>query len=145
MVLTEIEMKLTKEQKAELIEKLGHPYGRVELMCDGYRITLRVERSSQLAYRVVTYVNGEWKGVWFSGTENHPEQKFLNRRERPLAKPSQKAKMEKIMGKRAVAKDPWYSKKLVMFDVSWASGKTAINHLVKVCDSIEILHDEAAA
>jgi len=138
-------MKLTKEQKAELIEKLGHPYGCVTLMCDGYRIFLRVERASQLAYRVVTYVNGEWKGVWCSGIDSHPEQKFLNRKETPLAKPSEKAKMEKILGKRAVAKDPWFTKKIVTFDLSWASGKTAINHLVKVCDSIEILADEAAS
>lgn len=144
MVLTEIEMKLTKEQKAELIGKLGHPYGRVTLMCDGYRISLVVERTSQLAYRIVTYVNGEWKGVWCSGSNNHPEQKFLNRKETLLAKPSEKAKMEKIMGKRAVAKDPWFTKKIVTFDVSWASGKSAINHLCRVCESIEIIADEGS-
>lgn len=135
-------MKLTKEQKAELIDKLSHPYGRVALMCDGYRISLAVERSGQLAYRVVTYVNGVWKGAWCSGSDSHPEQKFLNRKEIPLAKPSEKAKMEKIIGKRAVAKDPWFTKKLVTFDVSWASGKSAINHLCKVCESIEIIADE---
>lgn len=135
-------MKLTKEQKAELIEKLNHPYGHVALMCDGYRIALAVERTSQLAYRVVTYVNGTWKGIWFSGTNSYPEQKFLNRKERMLAKPSERARMEKIIGKRATAKDPWFSKKLVTFDVSWASGKSAINHLCKVCESIEIIADE---
>lgn len=135
-------MKLTKEQKAELIDKLNHPYGRAELMCDGYRIDLTVERLRGLTYRVVTYVNGVFKGVWCNGAEIYPEQKFLNRREIPLAKPSHKAKMEKIMGKRAVAKDPWFTKKLVTFDVSWASGKLAINHLCKVCESIEIIADQ---
>lgn len=135
-------MKLTKEQKAELIEKLNNPYGRVALMCDGYRIALSVQRTGQLSYRVVTYVNGEWKGAWVSGINSYPEQKFLNRKEHPLAKPSEKAKMEKIMGKRAVAKDPWFTKKLVTFDISWASGRSAINHLCKVCESIEIIADE---
>lgn len=135
-------MKLTKEQKAELIAKLSHPYGRVALMCDGYKIALAVERSGQLAYRIVTYVNGVWKGVWCSARDSHPEQKFLNRKERLLWTPTERAKMEKIFGKRAIAKDPAYSKKLVTFDVSWASGKSAINHLCKVCESIEIIADE---
>ena len=78
-----------------------------------------------------------------AGKETFPEQKFLNRKETPCAKPSEKAKAEKIFGKRAVAKDPWYSKKIVTYDISWASGKQAINHLCRVCESIEIIVDEA--
>lgn len=139
MVLTEIQMKLTKEQKVKLIEKLGLPWGRVELMCDGYRINLVVEWVSALKYRVITYVNGKWKGVWVSGIEDHPEQKFLNRKETPLAKPSDRARFEKAFGKRAAARDPRFSKKVVTYDPSWASGKQAINHLCRVCESIEII------
>lgn len=135
-------MKLTKEQKAELIDKLSHPYGRVALMCDGYRIDLVVQAARGLHYRIVTYINGQWEGKWILGMDSFPEQKFLNRKERPMAKPSEKAKAEKIFGKRSVAKDPWYSKTLVTFDISWASGKSAINHLCKVCESIEIIADE---
>jgi hypothetical protein len=138
MVLTERSMKLSKEQKAVLIEQLNSPWGHVQLMCDGYRINLNVERCKGLSYRVVTYVNGEWKGVWCQGDKPTPEHKFLNRIERPLAKPSEKAKMEKIFGKRAIAKDPWFTKTLVTYDVSWPSGKAAINHLCRVCDSVEL-------
>ncbi len=36
-------MKLTKEQKATLIADLMLPWGRVELLCDGDRITLAVQ------------------------------------------------------------------------------------------------------
>ena len=78
-----------------------------------------------------------------AGKETFPEQKFINRKEIPCAKPSEKAKAEKIFGKRAVAKDPWYSKKIVTYDISWASGKQAINHLCRVCESIEIVAEEA--
>lgn len=134
--------KLTKEQKQTLINELGHPFGSVNLLCDGYRITLNVERTSTLAYRVITYVNGFWKGEWFSGSQSHPEQKFLNRRERAVCKPSEKARAERLFGKRLVAKDPFWSKKIVLFDVSWASGKAAINHLCRVCESIEVVISE---
>lgn len=136
-------MKLSKQQKAVLVEQLSHPWGRVHLMCDGYRISLVVEKSRGLSYRVVTYINGEWKGVWCIGHESHPEQKFLNRIERPVATPSDKAKMEKIVGKRVVAKDPWFSKTLVTYGVSWASGRSAIYHLCRVCDSVEVIDDSA--
>lgn len=132
-------MKPSKEKKQEMIDQLSLPWGRVELLCDGYRIALRVQQTSPLKFRVVTYVNEVWEGKWMIGTETFPEQKFLNRRERPLATPTDKAKAEKIFGKRAVAKDPWYSKKLVTYDVSWASGKAAINHLFRVCDSVQVV------
>lgn len=136
-------MKLTQEQKKKLIEQLSIPYGAVALRCDGYEIKLRVEAVKKLTYRVVTYVNGEWKGVWIDASRPCPEQKFLNKTERPFATPTQKAKAEKLFGKRAVAKDPFYTKKLVSYDISWPSGSRAINHLCNVCDSIEIVDEMA--
>lgn len=132
-------MKLTKEQKAALVVQLASPYGRVHLLCDGYEIILRVERAKGLSYRVVTYVNGSWQGKWCSGRESYPEQKFLNRKETPLLSRSKKAEAEKIFGKRAIAKDPYLSKKIVSYDLSWPSGKAAINHLCRVCESVEIV------
>jgi hypothetical protein len=145
MVLTEKGMKLSKEQKAALASQLDSPYGRVHLLCDGYEIILRVERAKGLSYRVVTYVNGSWKGTWCSGRESYPEQKFLNRKETPLTTPSKKAEAEKIFGNRAVAKDPFYSKKIVTYDLSWPSGKVAINHLCRVCESVEIVTQKDGA
>ena len=134
-------MKLTKEQKQALIDQLSLPWGRVKLRCDGYEIVLCVQPVKPLEYRVYTFVNGIWEGKWMSGRESYPEQKFLNKKETHCAKPSDKARAEKIFGKRAVAKDPWYTKKIVTYDVTWASGRQAINHLFRVCDSIEVIKE----
>lgn len=134
-------MNLTKEQKAKLAEDLSMPWGHAKLRCDGYEITLAVERSKGMTYRVTTYVNGSWKGIWFSGKEAHPEQKFLRKSVRPACPPAFKAKMEKILGKRAVAKDPYYNGMVTTYCVTWASGKAAISHLCKVCDSVEIIQE----
>lgn len=131
-------MKIGKIQQAELIEKLQSLYGNVRLLCDGFEVTLCVERSKGLACRVVTYVNGQWCGKWVSGTESFPEQKFLNRRERSLVTPAKKAEAEKALGKRYVAKSPFYSAKIVIYDISWPSGRAAINHLMRVCDSVQV-------
>lgn len=139
-------MKLSKEQKDELAAILDMPWGTVQLLCDGYQVTLQVQREKgRLAYRVMTYVNGSFRGQWVSGNETHPEQKFLRKSVRPLCSPAQKAKAEKALGKRWVAKDPYYNAKMTLFMPSWASGKAAIAHLCKVCESIEIVLDKAAA
>lgn len=135
-------MKLTKEQKAKLSAALSHPWGTVALICDGYRVDLQVQRAKAMTYRVMTYVNGQFLGKWVSDKEVFPEQKFLRKSIRPLASPAQKAKAEKILGKRVVAKDPWYNKTLTSYMPDWASGKAAISHLCKVCDSVEVAQSE---
>lgn len=141
-------MKLSKEQKQELIDALSHPWGRVSLKCDGYQISLVVKRSKGMTYRVVTYVNGSWDGKWMSGREEHPEQKFLRKSVTPAASKKFRDDMEKAVGKRNFKKmcvaDPYWTATVTIYDVTWASGKAAINHLCKVCDSIEIVAEQAA-
>ena len=132
-------MKLSNEQKTELAKKLESPWGAVALLCDGFRIDLRVERCSALAYRVITYVNGKWEGKWCLAKEDYPEQKFLNKKTHRACSPKFIKNMEKILGKRAVAKDPFYKRTFVTYDMSWPSGKAAISHLCRVCESVEIV------
>ena len=132
-------MKLSKEQKELAIQKISNPYGSVDLMCDGSRITLAVERTSKLAYRVITYVDGVFNGVWCMVDSQSPESKFLRKVNKPVCSPIQKKKMEKIMGKRRFAADPYYSKIYICYMPDWASGKAAINHLCRVCESVELI------
>ena len=131
-------MKLSKEQKELEIAKLTSLYGVSHLLCDGYRVTLSVERTSALAFRVMTYVNGEFKGFWMSEKNECPESKFLRKVTRPICSPKHKKEMENIIGKRRVAADPYYSKTHTHFMPDWANGKQAINHLCKVCESVEL-------
>lgn len=131
-------MKLTKEQKEKLSADLTSPWGRVRLICDGYRIALVVERCKPMVFRVVTYINGQWRGEWSLGTKEFPEQKFINKKTHRVYSPAFVKKAEKIFGKRAVAKDPEYKRTFITYDISWPSGKAAINHLCRVCESVEI-------
>ncbi|MCW3479714.1 hypothetical protein OL229_09085 [Neisseriaceae bacterium JH1-16] len=139
-------MTLTTEQKQELINKLSTPWGSVHLLCDGSRIDLVVEPCKGLKYRVTTYVNGHWKGEWIDGSKSFPEQKFLNKSTRPLVKKADLEKMEKTAGKRLFkkmcAEDSYWTKTITLYNPSWASGKSAINHLCKVCDSIQVVTEE---
>ncbi|WP_293766361.1 hypothetical protein [uncultured Aquitalea sp.] len=142
-------MKLTKEQKQELINKLSIPWGRVSLLCDGHKVDLVVKLCKGMRYRVATYVDGRWEGKWMLGSETYPEQKFLNKQVRPACKKKDKEAMEKAVGKRyfkkMCAEEPYWTKTITVYDISWASGRSAINHLCKVCDSIQIAPEEATA
>lgn len=138
-------MKLSKEQKDQVISRLSYPYGSVSLMCDGYSVTLQVRHVKGLTYRVVTYVNGWFKSEWAAAENACPEQKFLRKTVRPLASAKHKKEMEKIMGKRCVAKDPYYSATFTYYMFDWASGKAALSHLCKVCESVQVVEEPASA
>lgn len=131
-------MKLTKEQRAALTDQLLSPWGHVELICDGRRIVLSMQRWSRtrVVYRVMTYVDGEFKGAWMRG--DTPEAKFLRKSVRPLVSAARRKDAEKTCGKRWVAKQPLYSETHTSYFPDWPNGRAAINHLCKVCESVEI-------
>lgn len=138
-------MKLSKEQKDQAIAKLSRPWGRVDLLCDGYQIALSVERSKGITYRVMTYINGFFKGEWMFAKDECPEQKFMRKSVRPACSAKHKQEMEKLLGKRLIAKDPYYTKTFTNYMPDWASGKAAINHLCKVCDSVQVVEPQESA
>lgn len=129
-------MKLNNEQRERLANELSLPWGRVDLTCDGYRVTLSVQRWKAMTYRVVTYVNGELKYAWLSGSSEAPESKFLRASIRPNVTPARRRELEKAIGKRRVKSDPYLSGTFVVYLPDWSSGKAALSHLCKVCDSI---------
>ncbi|GHD63779.1 hypothetical protein [Jeongeupia chitinilytica] len=138
--------KLSKEQREKLEATLSMPWGGVDLQCDGYRITLSVERAKGMSYRVGTYVNGSFHGKWMIGSESYPEQKFLRKSVRPVASKADRDRMEKAVGKRhfkkMCAEEPYWTKTITTYWMSWASGKAALNHLCKVCDAITVIEKE---
>ena len=131
-------MKLTKEQKEALADKLSQPWGCVELICDGRRISLQVHRFKPMTYRVMTYIDGTFKHAWAMSTPEVPEHKFLRKSVRPNVSPAERKRLEKDLGKRYVAKHPFWGGSYTIYLPDWSSGKTAINHLCKVCASVEV-------
>jgi hypothetical protein len=135
-------MKLTKEQKEELAGKLSLPWGSVNLLCDGRLVTLQVQRFKTMTYRVMTYIDGTFKHAWASSTASVPEHKFLRKSVRPNISPAERKRLEKDLGKRYVAKHPFWGGSYTLYLPDWASGKAAISHLCKVCDSIAVASEE---
>lgn len=139
-------MKPTKEQRAELAKRLSYAWGEVSLLCDGYLVTLQVQRDvgNAIRYVVSIYINGHFKGEWMKG--DAPEAKFLRKQVRRLYSPAKCREIEKIVGKRRFANDPLYAgfrDTITQYLPWWSSGKAAIDHLCRVCESVEIAPAEA--
>ena len=126
------------ELKQKVIDALSIPWGGIKLACDGREVTLQVKPFGVLRYRVMTYVDGVFKGAWISGDNEHPEQKFLRKKTVRVYSARQIKEFEKKFGKRRAAKY-FPNKEAHCFLGDWPSGRSAIIHLLKVCNSVELI------
>lgn len=136
-------MKLSKEQKEFAIKELD-TYNHVALLCDGYEISLRIQRH-KMKLVVGIFVNDTVKGCWCTESSEHPEAKYLAPYFVSKYKPTFKNKLLKIYGKRKAYRehpdlDDKYEYRLPYF----SSATRAINHLIKVSESIELITEFAA-
>ncbi len=136
-------MSLSKEQKEFILEQLNSQFKTVHLICDGYDIALKMERF-KMKLVIGIYVNGSVKGVWATKPEDHPESKFLASHHKSYYSAKRKAEIIKVFGKREANKrydlDKKFEYKLPYFNTA----RAALNHLIKVSDSIELLAEMAA-
>jgi hypothetical protein len=133
-------MAITKQQWANIDKELSHPYGSVDLLCDGYRVSLRVERTAKLKYSIITYVNGVWRGDWTKGDAEEAK-RFL----RPVARylHTEKYRKEVIQiygGKRCKKADlERINKKITLWHVEWSSVTALRRHFEKNNISLEVV------
>ena len=121
--------KLSKEQ-IKRIADTASMFSSVNLMCDGYQITLR-EQLVQRKLRVILYVDGHLKGGWIINPELHPESKFYMPRLRSVKKSPRSKKVERV--------------ETGVQQVDFAGIGQALRHLNTVCDSVEIIEEQANA
>ncbi|OGS90834.1 MAG: hypothetical protein A2Z95_06095 [Gallionellales bacterium GWA2_60_18] len=136
-------MAISKEQWKEIEARLSNIMGRVELVCDGYRVNAVVESSKMRLY-VAVYVNGEIKGSWADGKGEIP-QKFCQATKRYLYSATKRAKAKKAAARRGVGADlrKWYTgvaeSSIVSWMPWWTNSKAFCRHIRKTCTSIELV------
>ena len=129
---------INKEIKEEVLQQLNYRYGQVTLKCGNDEICLKIEPIKALKLVVAVWVNGQIKGQWL-GDDTCPEYKYMRKSERFIYKASFRQKAKKELGVRRY-KSMGYDDKTTVVYPWFNSGKSAIDHLCKVCDSIEVLH-----
>lgn len=135
--------KLSKEQKASAIKEL-ETYNHVAFMCDGYEVALRIQRH-KMKLVVGIFVNGDIKGCWCNEHEKHPEAKYLAPYFINVWKSKSKQELIKTYGKReAYKRFPDLDDKNEYRLPYFSSALRAVNHLIKVSDSIELIGEMVA-
>ena len=130
-------VKIDKEIKEKILHELTLGYGQVTLKCDNDEICLKVEPLKNLKFVVAVWVNNKINGKWLSD-DTCPEYKYMRKSERFIYKASSRQKAKKALGVRRF-KAEGYDEKTTVVMPWFNSGSSALTHLCKVCENIEVL------
>lgn len=132
---------ITKEQWQEIEANLAGQYGFVTLLCDGYTLTLQVQRIAALKYGIFFYVDGHFLGKWF-GEDCEERRRFFQPIERFLHDAKFRNELLKIYGgKRAPkAQAARINQKRTSYRHYWTSVKALRRHLQKHNADIQLVN-----
>ena len=127
--------KLTKEEWNEVEKKLQSFFDMAKLKCDGYEVTLKLERLDQYKNAIMVYVNGYFKGEWLNG-ESEEAKRFYKKVTKTITNSRGKAfkKLPKKLQKELATK---YSYSYYL--PYWTSFGSLKRHLIKENASIELI------
>lgn len=118
-------------------EELDRIYGRVELLCDGYRVQFQYGAIGKRLFIHTAYINGWFKGSWL--LDDCEERRRFYRKRSVFALPLKLRKLEKKLGKRILRQrniDP--DKRIDHYDFKWTSFNQLKKHLIANNNSIEL-------
>jgi hypothetical protein len=133
---------MTKAEWNQVKASLSFAYGHVELLVDGYKLTLAVQKAAALKYEITPYVNGEFKGIWL---HNKTEEavRFMCPKTVSLFKPADKKRLTKGLSKKTIKEWlPNIDEKRTYYVWGWASFASLKAHLIKNNKSIELAKPE---
>lgn len=121
---------MTPADWAAVEMELSSPWGDVELLCDGFKLTVQVRRVKPLKYAMLVYVDGVVKGVWSNADKPCEEQRrFMRPVSVKLHKPADLAKLKPLYSAKQFRE--MSSRKYEYFLPQWNSFKPLQRHLLK--------------
>lgn len=125
-------MPITKEQWEQVEAELTGSWGHVEMLIDGYKINLKIERVKSLKFTIMTYVNGEWCGKWMIGKSEEGKRFFCPKSSFVLSAKHRTELIKIWGGKRCPkAKLEELNQKITTYWPNWSSVKTMRRHFEK--------------
>lgn len=116
---------------------LFHPYGRVELRCDGRSIVAYVVAVKPLRFAITVYVDGQWRGEWGRAEKPCDEQRFMNPRSQALHKASELALYGKLLGAKKLRE--LKEKRFTWYSPHFPNATALRRRLVGQCKQIELV------
>ena len=124
---------MTKAEWEQIEKSLQSPWGSVELLCDGYKLTLQTQRD-KMRLIIMTYSNDHFKGIWIS-EDCEERRRFFQPKVRKLYKDSFFKGFSKKEEKYLRAK---YAKTITTYSPYWGAFRLLKAHLIKNNTSIEL-------
>lgn len=137
---------MTRDEWALFERTLSHPYGRAELVCDGYKVSCQVLPDRPLKYVILAYVNGQICGKWIL-EDCEERRRFMRPVTRPAYSKKHREGMRKI-GKKCLATIGWDpDRTITYYKPGWPSAAALRRHLAKHNKDIQLAspRPEAAA
>lgn len=131
-------MTLSPQDWKGIEERLKFLESPVKLNCDGYEITLVLQRISQFSNAIMVYVNGKFNGKWLMD-DCEERRRFCQARKRSLLDSKQKAAIKRWPKKDRLAMVA--RAKYISYSPHWTSFRSLKNHLIKNNKSIELINE----
>ncbi|MFZ6747447.1 hypothetical protein [Undibacterium sp. Ren11W] len=133
-------MSITKEQWTQVETELSGSWGHVEMLIDGFKVNLHVERVKLLKYTIMTYVNGQFCGKWMIADSEEGKRFFCTKSSFVLSA-KHRAELIKIWGGKRCpkAKLEELNKKTTILMPHWSNVKTMRRHFEKNNQSLELV------
>lgn len=132
---------MNKEEWKEIEEKLKSFFEVVKLNCDGYEVSLSLQRVSQYKNAIVVYVNGKFKHEWIN-KDCEESRRFLKKVSKSFYSQKQKNKYKKLSKKLQKELGVDVDKKYSYYLPYWTSFNSLKRQLAKENNSIKLITNE---
>lgn len=131
---------MTKEDWEIFERKLSVPYGhRVDLLADGYKISVIVVQTSPMRFGLELYVNNDFQLKWLT-EDCEIRRRFCRKCTKKLYSTAKIKEIRKECGKRFA--DQCAAQKYEYYVPTWNSPRSLKAHLIKHNQSIEFYHPD---
>jgi hypothetical protein len=130
---------MNNEEWKEVEEKLKSFYNGVRLKCDGYELSIMLERMGQFKNCLMIYINGELKGEWLL-KDCEEQRRFFQPVTRSCLTQELKKELKKMPKK--IREEREAKAKYTYYKPYWTSFRSLKAHLIKNNNKIELVRDE---
>lgn len=118
---------MKKEDWEKAKSRLRAPLGQVDLLCDGYSVTLVNECISMFRNGIAVYVNGEIRGSWFV-QDCEERRRFIPQKETSLMTRKPIAAYNKIPKKDRGPLKKFREETFTAYQTHWTNWQALVKH-----------------
>lgn len=120
----------------DIEQRLKGFYDSVKLICDGYELTLVLQRIGQFRNAIAVYIDGKIDGKWMI-EDCEQRRRFYCPKSKSFYSKKDMADFKKIS--KRIFKEMQAKNKYVYYEPYWTSFRSLKNHLIKNNKSIELV------